>query len=123
MTVGWPVAVPVEDSDLPLLLTANETTERSTMNNDALRLAIQADLDRGVPAEEIRPKHFDYPFTDWAEAYLGCTRRIPIITPWDEGTDFEKNMIIGSLRRLAIREAFFLVYGIMHGQPHPEAKI
>lgn len=98
------------------------------MSQDPLRQLIQADLDRGIPAEEIRPKHLDHPFTEWAKAYLGCTRRVPIITPWDEGTAFEETTIISSLRRLAIhegsspREAFFLVYEIMHGQPHPEAK-
>lgn len=97
------------------------------MSTETLRSAIQAELDRGTPAEEIRPKHLAHPFDVWVKAYLGCTRRIPIITPWDEGTDFEATMIIGTLRKLAIREghdpreAFFLVYELMHGQPHPEA--
>lgn len=127
MTVGGPVAAPIEDLDFISLLDASSTDERTPMNTEALRLAIQAELDRGIPAEEIRPKHLDHPFTEWAKAYLGCTRRVPIITPWDEGTNFEETTIISSLRRLAIREgnspreAFFLVYEIMHGQPHPEA--
>lgn len=128
MTVGGPVASHSNDSELPSLLNPSIAEERTPMNADALHLAIQADLDRGIPAEEIRPKHLAHPFTEWVKAYLGCTRRIPIVTPWDEGTDFEATMIIGTLRRLAIhegnspREAFFLVYELMHGRPHPEAK-
>lgn len=98
------------------------------MSQNLLRQLIQAELDRGIPPEEIRASSLDHHFKDWAKAYLACSRRIPIITPWDEGTDFEASMIIGTLRRLAIREgqspraAFFLVYEIMHGMPHPEDK-
>ena len=93
----------------------------------SLQAAIQAELDESTPPQKIRESMSNVPFREWSRAYLDCTRRIPIITPWDEGTESEMGSILHTLRSMATREgmshesAFFLVYEIVHGAPHPEA--
>lgn len=95
--------------------------------SNTLQDSIQFKLDQGIHVEKIREEMPDVPFKDWARSYLGCSRRVACVTPWDDGTDFEQTMITGTLRRLATREgmnwksAFFVVFEIMHGYPHPDA--